>query len=79
MMNISAATQRRLERAVHLVTGAAVLAYIYLPAAGPSHDAIRLLLLPALVMSGMAMWQAPRIRRIARALRERRATRVPSH
>lgn len=66
--------QRKLERAVHLAAGVIVAAYIYLPLGDTVTGAIRWAVLPALVFSGLAMWQAARIRR---AFRNRRS-RVPS-
>ncbi|WP_433509166.1 hypothetical protein ACQP2T_35015 [Nonomuraea sp. CA-143628] len=59
---------RTIQRAVHLVGGLAIATYIYLapPADSPAHTAIRWLIVPVLVASGVAMWQWPRIRRLAR-------------
>ena len=65
---MTAAQQRKLQRAIHLATGVALIAYIYGPHAAHLHDAIRLLLLPLLVLTGIAMWQAPRIRRLRKAI-----------
>jgi hypothetical protein len=59
---------RNLQRAAHLVTGAAIAGYIYLtPYLGPAaQSTVRWLILPMLVATGMAMWQWPRIRRTIR-------------
>src|SRR5687768_10707878 len=55
---------RVLQRRLHLITGFAVGVYIYAaPAANsPLTLAVRWLLLPLLAVSGMVMWQWPRIR-----------------
>jgi hypothetical protein len=71
MAVMTAARQRKLERAMHLLTAATVLAYIYLPAERELEDVIRLLVFPLLALSGMAMWQAPRLRRALKAARSR--------
>jgi hypothetical protein len=63
MAAITAARQRKLERVMHLLTGAMLLAYVYLPAGRELEDIIRFLVLPLLALSGMAMWQARRLRR----------------
>ncbi len=57
---------RSRQRLAHLVTGVLVLAYVYVtPAPGSvPEQAVRWLLLPALVASGVAMWQWPRLRRL---------------
>jgi hypothetical protein len=58
---------RALERLMHLITGTALVTYVY---ATPSPEsaftvAIRLLV-PIVIGSGIAMWQAPRVRRYLR-------------
>ncbi|MER6000130.1 hypothetical protein ACIHFD_10490 [Nonomuraea sp. NPDC051941] len=60
---------RTIQRAVHLIAGLAIIAYVYLapPADSPAHVAIRWVILPVLLASGVAMWQWPRIRRLIRA------------
>jgi hypothetical protein len=59
---------RVLQRRLHLITGLAIVVYIYAdPAAhSPLTIAVRWLLLPLLAVSGVAMWQWPRIRRLGR-------------
>jgi len=59
---------RTWQRRAHLLAGLAVVIQLYAdPAAdSPLAVAVRWVLLPALVVSGMAMWQAPRLRRLAR-------------
>lgn len=56
---------RVLQRRLHLVAGIAIVLHVYAdPAAdSPLALAVRWVLLPALVASGMAMWQWPRVRR----------------
>jgi hypothetical protein len=60
---------RTIQRAVHLTTGLAIAAYIYLtpPADSLAQTAIRWVIVPVLAASGVAMWQWPRIRRLIRA------------
>lgn len=62
---------RTQQRTLHLLTGFVIVVYIY---AGPEPDgalaiAVRWLVLPVLVASGVAMWQWPRLRRLARRRR----------
>jgi len=65
---MSAAQQRKVQRAAHLVAGLILIAYVYGPNAGHFHDAVRFVVLPLLVLTGIAMWQAPRIRRIRKSV-----------
>lgn len=58
------AQQRKALRTVHLITGVALVAYVYLRATAELRDVIRFLILPVLVLTGVAMWQAPRLRRL---------------
>ena len=74
---MTVAGQRKLQRSIHLLTGALLLAYVYLPAHGGFQTAIRAVAFPVLVATGIAMWQAPRIRRVRRQ-RQRAAGTVPS-
>jgi hypothetical protein len=69
---MTAARQRRLQRAMHLLAGVALFAYVYLPAGRGLEDSIRFLVFPLLTASGIAMWQAPRLRRALKAARRRR-------
>jgi hypothetical protein len=64
----SAKQVRTLQRLAHLLTGALLVAYVYLPlaAGSPVEVAIRWFALPVLVLSGIVMWQWPRLRRLAR-------------
>jgi thiosulfate reductase cytochrome b subunit len=62
---------RDLQRAVHLLGGLLVMASIYPPLAGRSMlDAlVQFVVIPVLVVTGLAMWQAPRLRRLLARLR----------
>lgn len=73
---MTAAEQRKALRAVHLITGLALVAYA--PAPAELRDVIRFLILPVLVLTGVAMWQAPRLRRL-RKTRTGRQPRTRSH
>ena len=61
---MTVAQQRRAQRRVHLASGLVVIAYLYAPLQTELQDAVRFLVLPALVATGILMWQAPRIRRL---------------
>jgi len=70
-------TKRTLQRLIHLVTGGGIATYIYFT---PSPDSllatgVRWVAFPALVASGVVMWQWARWRR---RLKMRRSARVPS-
>jgi hypothetical protein len=57
-----------LQRRLHLISGFVIAVVIYVE---PAYDsavatAVRWLLLPLLVLSGVAMWQWPRVRRLTR-------------
>jgi hypothetical protein len=77
MAAMTAARQRRLERAMHLLTGAMLLAYLYLPSGRAFEDLIRFLIFPLLALSGTAMWQQPCLRRALKAARRRGFLRLP--
>lgn len=59
---------RTQQRAAHLVTGAIVLVAVYAgPLLGAAFAAVvQWVIFPVLVLSGLAMWQWPRIRRALR-------------
>lgn len=59
---------RTRQRAAHLVAGAVVLAAVYAgPVLGPVFAAaVQWVVFPALVLTGVAMWKWPRIRRMLR-------------
>jgi hypothetical protein len=64
----SAKQVRDLQRLTHLLTGAFLIAYVYLPLgpSSPVRAGIRWIALPVLVASGLLMWQWPKLRRLAR-------------
>lgn len=74
---MTAAQQRKLQRAVHLATGLMLVATIYGPNLGHFHDFVRVVALPLLVLTGIAMWQAPRIRRLRKRIAGTLATPRP--
>jgi thiosulfate reductase cytochrome b subunit len=61
---MTAAQQRKAQRRVHLAGALLLIAYLYAPLEAQLQDAVRFVGLPALVLTGIAMWQAPRIRRL---------------
>jgi hypothetical protein len=67
--------RRRVQRLVHLLAAAVLLAYVYAPVGPELQNVVRLAAFPVLAVTGIAMWQAARVRR---ALRSVRATRRPS-
>lgn len=67
---MTAARQRKVQRVVHLLAGVVLFAYVYLPLSRELEEIVRFVVFPVVVASGMAMWQAPRLRR---ALKRRRA------
>lgn len=75
---MSAAQQRKAQRAVHLVTGLVLIAYLYGPFDDQLQDVVRFLVVPLLVVTGIAMWQAPRIRKLRKRVGQRRAHDEPS-
>jgi hypothetical protein len=77
MTAITARQQRKLQRTVHVLAGAAVLGYVYVPAMGAVRELIRFLLLPLLVATGVAMWQAPRLRRLWKPARTQPRRPIP--
>jgi hypothetical protein len=74
MARLSAGSLRRAHRGAHLLGAAVLLAYVYAPLADELETLVRFAVFPMLALTGIAMWQAPRIRR---ALRSMRATRHP--
>lgn len=59
---------RERQRLAHLISGAVLIAYVYLPIdAGSLFEvAVRWVVLPLLVIDGLLMWQWPKLRRLAR-------------
>jgi len=66
MATITARQQRRLQRSFHLLAAATLLYYVYVPAAHSVHDLVRFVAFPVLALTGLAMWQAARLRRAVR-------------
>jgi hypothetical protein len=66
---ITAATQRKMERVIHLAAGGALLVYVYAPVGESLEGVIRFMVLPILTLSGVAMWQMARIRRAVKRKR----------
>lgn len=62
------AQQRKAQRAVHLLAAFVLIAYVYAPVDAELHDTVRFIVLPVLVLTGVAMWQGARIRRLGRAV-----------
>jgi thiosulfate reductase cytochrome b subunit len=70
---MTAAQQRKAQRVVHMAAALLLIAYLYAPLEAQLQDTVRFLTLPALVVTGIAMWQAPRIRRLRKRLGGTRA------
>jgi thiosulfate reductase cytochrome b subunit len=68
---MTAGQQRKVQRAVHLAAAALLLGYVYAPVDGQLQDVVRFIVFPLLTLTGIAMWQAPRIRRRLVAARAR--------
>lgn len=66
---------RALQRAVHLGAGVALLAEVYFSSLlGPGITVVvQWVVFPALVVSGLAVWKGPRIRRAVRRWTSNRA------
>jgi hypothetical protein len=69
---MSARAKRRAQRGVHLLAGAVLAAYLYAPLGSELEDVVRFAIFPILALTGIAMWQAARVRRALRGLRTRR-------
>jgi hypothetical protein len=68
---MSAKALRDRARVAHLLEGAVLIAYLYTPV-GDDNVArafVRILVVPAMVATGLVMWKLPALRRLARALR----------
>jgi UPF0716 family protein affecting phage T7 exclusion len=74
-MGLSAKTRRDVQRSAHLVASVILLAYLYTPLG--DNDVIgvmiRVMVVPVLAVTGLLMWQWPRVRRMLRARRAQRA------
>jgi hypothetical protein len=67
-MTISGKALRDFERVVHLAMGAGLLALAFTPLGdGPAGAALRLVVVPVIVLSGGLMWQHARVTRTLRA------------
>ena len=74
---MTAAQQRKVQRAIHLAAGLAIVAYVYAPGAAHVQAPVRFVFLPLLVLTGIAMWQAARIRRLRKSLMRSRRLDLP--
>ena len=74
---MTAAQQRKAQRIVHLAAALVLIAYLYVPLDAELQDAVRFVVLPVLVVTGIAMWQAPRIRRLRKSASRPRAVAEP--
>jgi thiosulfate reductase cytochrome b subunit len=74
---MTAAQQRKGQRVVHLAAALVLVAYLYTPLEAQLQDAVRFIVLPLLVVTGIAMWQAPRIRRLRKSVGRPRALAEP--
>lgn len=68
---ISNKRQRGVQRAVHIVAGLMLGAYVYVPLVGGpvpqfAAAAMQFVIFPAAVATGVLMWQLPRLRRLLR-------------
>jgi hypothetical protein len=74
---MTVAQQRKAQRRVHLAAALLLIVYLYAPLETQLQDAVRFVSLPALLMTGIAMWQAPRIRRLRKRFGRARALDSP--
>ena len=66
--------QRRMQRRAHIVAAVVLSAYVYLPLVDEPlgtglEGLVRFVALPVLAVTGILMWQAPRIRRALKSAR----------
>ena len=73
---MNAAQQRKAQRLVHLIAAIAIVADAYGPGGTALHDVVCFLALPVLALTGILVWQAPRIRRLWKRLSERHLAEV---
>lgn len=71
MAAMTPATQRKAQRFAHLAAAIVLAGYIYAPIGEPLQHVVRSVVFPLLAVTGIAMWQAARIRRTLRARRGR--------
>jgi hypothetical protein len=71
---MKAATERKIIRWVHIIGSIPIIGYIYGPVKNFPHavSAIRWVLFPVIVLSGLWLWQGYRVRKWIRAIRARR-------
>ena len=76
-MKLSNKRVRDLQRTVHLVGGLLVMASIYSPLGDQAvlEALVQLVVIPVMVLTGLAMWQAARLRRLRARVRPAAATR----
>jgi hypothetical protein len=75
MARMTAGTQRKGQRFVHLAGAAALFGYVYMPLGAGLETVVRFVVFPVLALTGIAMWKAAWIRR---ALRRRAGSQAPS-
>lgn len=65
-MNIRASTERKIIRWVHIILSIPIIGYIYGPVAGipQAVTAIRFVLFPLVVLSGLWMWKGAAVKRL---------------
>jgi hypothetical protein len=72
---MTAGKLRRVQRRAHLLAATVLLAYVYAPLGAEFQDVVRFLAFPVLALTGIAMWQAARIRRALRSVGSMRPSR----
>jgi hypothetical protein len=72
---MTAGQQRKVLRAIHLAAGITTAVYVYATPGEYFYDVVRFGLIPLLVLTGILLWQAPRLRRLRQA---RTVDRAPS-
>ncbi len=70
---------RDIQRFVHLTAGLLLVAYIYTPLGNLNAfgTLVQFIVVPALVVTGMAMWQLPRLRKLLRDRAQARSSVPP--
>lgn len=63
-----------LQRAIHLGAALLVVFLVYSPGGEQVAPVVRWVALPLLIATGIAMWQAPRVRRLLKRTRARSET-----
>lgn len=66
---------RTIQRSVHIIASIMLLVYLYTPLGDNDvfNLMLRLMVVPVLAVSGVLMWQWPRIRRATRQMRKHQA------